>query len=142
MSPTFRVALVSSGLGHVARGIEVWMHELARHLSADCHAELWSGRPTAPSATAALSLGNLGREHPVLRRLPWDRRYQAERLTALPKALIALRRRRMTLAYCGDPYLAWNLKRFRRWHGAKVVFMNGMRLTPRWLLQFGRAPNL
>ena len=131
-----RVALISSGAGHVSRGIEIWMLELARHLSPACGAELWSGREVAGYAGPSVRLGNIRRDSSVLRSLPWGRRYQAEQLTALPRALWELRRRRMTVAYCGDPYLAWNLKRFRRWHGAKVVFMNGMRITPRWLRDF------
>ncbi len=133
---SMRVALISSGAGHVSRGIEIWMLELARHLSSACRAELWAGREPVGGPRPAVWLGNVGRDSPGLRSLPWERRYQAEQLTALPKALWALRRRRMTVAYCGDPYLAWNLKRFRRWHGAKVVFMNGMRLTPRWLRDY------
>lgn len=133
---SMRVALISSGAGHVSRGIEVWMLELARHLSSACRAELWAGREPVGGPRPAVRLGNIGRDSMVLRSVPWERRYQAEQLTALPKSLWALRRRKMTVAYCGDPYLAWNLKRFRGWHGAKVVFMNGMRLTPRWLRDY------
>ena len=63
ISPTtpLRVALISSGLGCTARGIETWMVELAAHLPDDIFVELWSGGPV-PSATAraAHSLHGMG----------------------------------------------------------------------------------
>jgi 1,2-diacylglycerol 3-alpha-glucosyltransferase len=132
-----RVALISSGLGFVARGIEVWMQELARLLPQDVHAELWSGGPPpAIDGRAARHLHALSRDARVLGTLSWHRRYQAEQLSALPRAILLLRKHRLHLAYCGDPVLSWHLKRFRNQHGARVVFMNGMRLAPNWAKDF------
>jgi glycosyltransferase involved in cell wall biosynthesis len=48
----------------------------------------------------------------------------------------ALRRRRVQIAFSADPSLAWNLKRLQKWHRAKVVFSDGMRLSPRWLQDY------
>ena len=130
-----RLALVSSGLGHELRGIEMWMADLARYLPAGVAVEILAGgrTPQTSQMRPTRRIWNLGRHHPLLRGCSWMRRYQVEQYSALPAALLRLRMSRPAVAYCGDPLLAWNLKRFRRWHGARVVFMNGMRLTPRWL---------
>lgn len=130
-----KLALISSGLGHELRGIEMWMAELALHLSAEAEVELWSGGGLKlPSCSRPIRrLWNVGRHHPMIRSSSWMRRYQVEQFSALPVALFRLRRSRPDVAYCGDPLLAWNLKRFRKWHGSRVVFTDGMRLSPRWL---------
>ncbi len=57
-------------------------------------------------------------------------------MSAVLPAILKLRLGRLDLAFCGDPSLAWNLKRFRKFHGAKVVFSDGMRLSQRWLQDY------
>jgi glycosyltransferase involved in cell wall biosynthesis len=54
----------------------------------------------------------------------------------VPWITMALRFGRRNIAYLGDPVLAWELKRLQRIHRAKVVFMNGMRLSPSWARAF------
>jgi glycosyltransferase involved in cell wall biosynthesis len=127
-----RLALISSGAGHTARGIEIWMKELAEHLPAAVDAELWTGGPCPAVPRPARRVRSLHRDHPWIRSRPWSRRYVWEQWSMLPGVILALRRRRRTLAYAGDPVLVWHLKRFQRLHGAAVVFMNGMRLSPQW----------
>ena len=132
-----KLLLLSSGLGYTARGIETWMAELALHLPGEMHVELWSGGP-APSAKMRLTrcLHGLNRDARWLRRLPWHRRYLLEQLSILPQSVALLRWHQMDLVYCGDPVLSWHLKRFRPLHRAKVVFMNGMRLSANWAKDF------
>jgi 1,2-diacylglycerol 3-alpha-glucosyltransferase len=136
-SPHLKLALLSSGLGYTARGIEIWMAELAAHLPDDIALELWSGGPTPSSlACPAVSLHGLSRDASVLGGISWHRRYQIEQLSVLAQALLRLRRHKLDAVYCGDPVLSWHLKRFRSVHGAKVVFMNGMRLSAQWAKDF------
>lgn len=131
-SRPLRLALISSGAGYTARGIEIWMAELARHLAAGVAAELWTGGPCPEAPRQTRRIRSLNRDHGLIRRFPWSRRYVWEQLSMLPGLILALRRHRMTVAYLGDPVAAWHLKRFQRLHGAAVVFMNGMRLAPGW----------
>jgi len=132
-----RVALISSGLGHVMRGIETWMTELATHLPAALPVELWSGGPPPVQvARRKRCLYALRREALLLKPFNWHRRYLIEQLSVLPWALLWLRWGRIEVAYCGDPALSWHLKGFRRWHRAKVVFSDGMRLSPNWERDF------
>lgn len=120
------------------RGIEVWMEELYHHWPAEAGpVELWSGGPLTelrhPKGESRYrSLSGWSREHPWLARYSWGKRYEIEQLSILPKVIWNLRRCGASVVYCGDPVLSWHLKRFQRYHGASVVFMNGMRLSPRW----------
>lgn len=127
-----RLALISSGAGYTTRGIEMWMVELARHLPMDVDVELFTGGPPPEVPRTRRRVWSLNRDAGMLRGRPWAQRYQWEQLSMLPGLLLSLRWRRRTLAYCGDPVLTWHLKRFQRLHGAAVVFMNGMRLSPGW----------
>jgi 1,2-diacylglycerol 3-alpha-glucosyltransferase len=130
-----RVVLLSSGLGHVSRGVEIWMLEMLRHWPAGPErVALWSGGWVEELARDPRyrCLHTLSREHPWIARQPWSRRYVWEQQACLLKTLWRLRREPADVVYCGDPVLAWHLKRWQRWHGARVVFMNGMRLSPAW----------
>lgn len=130
-----RLALISSGLGHELRGIEMWMAELALHLPPEAEVELWpGGRFALPGCNRPIRrMWNIGRHHPLIRPFSWMHRYQIEQYSSIPSVLRLLRQRRPDVVYCGDPLLSWNLKRFRHRHGARVVFTDGMRLSPHWL---------
>ncbi len=130
-----RTVLLSSGLGHVSRGVEIWMLEMLHHWpEGGGDVELWSGGPvpTLQTDPRYRNLGSLGRENPLIRRFSWASRYRWEQQACFLKTLQRLRRRSVDVIYCGDPVLSWHLKRFQKWHGASVVFMNGMRLSPHW----------
>lgn len=132
-------ALVSSGLGFAPRGIETWMLEVARTFHRLGYpVEIWSGGrlPADPALGQVRSLHGIGRTSRLWSRLTWTGQYLGEQWSTVLQAVLLARWRRPDLLYCGDPILAWNLKRFRRFHRARVVFMNGMRLTPRWLQDY------
>ena len=113
------------------------MVELAAHLPAEINAELWSGGPPPTSGLRpTVCLHGLNRDGRWLKGLNWHRRYQFEQLSVLTQAIVRLRLRKMDVGYCGDPVLSWHLKRFRSFHHAKVVFMNGMRLSAQWAKDF------
>jgi glycosyltransferase involved in cell wall biosynthesis len=131
------MALVSSGLGFARRGIETWMVDLANHLPPDVPTEVWSGGPLpAAIKREGRRVRALSRDSPWIRHASWHRRYVIEQLSMLPATLLGLRRRKIRMVYLGDPVLAWHLKRFRSWHGARVIFLNGMRLSARWACSF------
>lgn len=132
-----KLVLLSSGLGYINRGIEVWMHEVAQHYRIPgWEVELWSGGPAQRSSFPWRSLHGLSRDSRLLGGRSWARRYTLEQLTVLPSAIFNLRRHRASVVYCGDPVLSWHLKRSRNWHRAAVVFMNGMRLSHSWARTF------
>lgn len=137
-SQRLKVALISSGLGHVLRGVEVWMLELARLLPRDrVEVLLWSGGKLADAPAGYSSLHGLSRDAALISQASWHRRYMMEQWSVLPTTILRLRTQKVDIAYCGDPVLSWHLNRFQKLHGAKVVFMNGMRLSPNWARPFG-----
>lgn len=137
-SASLRIACIASGLGRVRRGLETWMGQLALHLGSqpDVRAEAWGGGLTSLPACPSRRIRLIHRDSVVLRGVPWHYRYHVEQMSAVIPVAWALRRRRVQIAFSADPSLAWNLKRLRKWHGAKVVFSDGMRLSPRWLQDY------
>jgi glycosyltransferase involved in cell wall biosynthesis len=138
MNRPFQVALISTGLGRELRGVETWMTDLARELPDTVAPQLWSGGAFAsPRADRpARRIWGISRNHAWLRSRGWSERYSWEQHTAIPGALLRLLVGRPDVAYVADPALAWNLKRFRSWHRTPIVFLNGMRLSPRWCASF------
>lgn len=135
---SLRIACIASGLGHIRRGLETWMGQLALHLQArpGVHGEAWGGGRAFPQSCPSRRIPLIQRDSVALRGVPWHYRYHVEQMSAVIPIAWALRRRRMQIAFCADPSLAWNIKRLRRWHGAKVIFSDGMRLSPRWLQEY------
>lgn len=133
-----KLILLSSGLGNVSRGIEMWMVEVAQHLrDPGIDIELWSGgRAVEGTGCPSRSLHALSRDSTLIRSLSWHRRYAWEQISMLPATIGLLRSAKADVAYCGDPVLSWHLKRSRAIHGARIVFMNGMRLGPTWWRNF------
>ncbi len=132
----YRIACVASGLGRVRRGIETWMEESARCLAPVFDMELWGGGTLALRETVTRRIPSLARSSSLLAPFGWARRYHSEQMSAVPATVWRLRRHRIDLVFCGDPILAWNLKRFRRLHRARIVFSDGMHLSPRWLQDY------
>jgi glycosyltransferase involved in cell wall biosynthesis len=131
-----RIACVASGLGRVRRGIETWMEESARCLRPVFDVELWGGGQPREQDLVSRRIPCLSRSSPLLAPFGWARRYHTEQMSAVPATVWRLRRHRIDLVFCGDPILAWNLKRFRRFHRARIVFSDGMHLSPRWLQDY------
>ena len=131
-----RLALVSSGLGYTVRGIEHWMLDLANHLPKDIEAELWPGGPVQHPSRRVRRCASLNRNSHLLSPLSWDRRYYLEQASQIPSILWNVRKFQPHILYSGDPGLCHLLHKLRRWHRTRIVFMNGMRLTPRWIQCF------
>jgi glycosyltransferase involved in cell wall biosynthesis len=131
-----RVALLSSGLGYTVRGIESWMADLADHLPEEVDAELWSGGPLNHVRRRVRRCISIDRNSSLLAPLSWGRRYYLEQLSQIPSILWNVRKFQPHILYSGDPGLCHLLHKLRRWHRTRIVFMNGMRLTPRWIQCF------
>jgi glycosyltransferase involved in cell wall biosynthesis len=131
-----RVALLSSGLGYTVRGIESWMADLADHLPEDVDAELWPGGPLQHAHRRVRRCVSIDRNSRLLSPLCWNRRYHLEQLSQIPSILWNVRKFQPHILYSGDPGLCHLLHKLRRWHRTRIVFMNGMRLTPRWIQCF------
>lgn len=120
-----RIAVASSGLGHVARGIESWASDLAAALHRRGEAvTLYQGCGEAPPYGRVLRC--LPREHPdnarVAARLPvalgWrlglTTGYPLEQTTFAASLLAAIRRDPVDIVHVQDPLVALWLDRARR----------------------------
>jgi glycosyltransferase involved in cell wall biosynthesis len=112
------------------------MDESARCLKSVFNVELWGGGQLPDRGSVSRSIPSIPRSSTLLTPFSWDRRYHTEQMSAVPATVWRLRRHRIDLVFCGDPILAWNLKRFRRFHRARIVFSDGMHLSPRWLQDY------
>src|SRR5690242_11693618 len=100
--PPPRIALVSSGLGYVNRGVETWMLDLAPALQGTMlDVELWGGAPLVQVSTLYQSMHALRRESRFVRGASWHRRYVWEQLSALPAAISRAKLGKFDLLYCG-----------------------------------------
>ena len=134
--PPLRVALLSAGLGYTVRGIESWMTDLADHLPSEVEAELWPGGTMQHPRRHVRRCRSLDRNSRFLSMLSWSKRYYLEQLSQIPSILWNVRIFKPHILYSGDPGLCHLLHKLRRWHRTRIVFMNGMRLTPRWIQCF------
>ena len=142
-----KIAVVSTGLDHIKRGVESWAASMADGLAArGCDVTLFKGsgerRYEYEQVLACLP-----------RHSPWNRRafaatsrlggwrfgigldYDIEQLSAAPSVLLRLRRHRFDLVHTQDAFLARLLDRAGRagWHGSKVIFANGTAEPPHLL---------
>lgn len=140
-----RIAILSTGLGHVARGIETW----AAAVAAELHRR---------GEDVALFKGGGVREQPYERvvrcvqrdhgpakfiarwrpgfawRFGCSQPYDIEQTTFALSVLPQLIRQRYDVLHMQDPWLALMLHRARKLHGAKVILGHGTE-EPAWFLR-------
>lgn len=120
-----RVAIASSGLGHIARGIETWADDLASALHRRGEAvRLYQGGGTPPPWGEVLA--NRPREStrnaalrrlfptPLAWRIGMQSAYDVEQTTFARALLAALRRRPAHILHVQDPLVALRLDQMRR----------------------------
>lgn len=125
MSNPLRIAVASSGLGHIARGIETWAGDLAAALATRGHAvHLYQGGGTPPAYGEVLP--TLPRESAANARfagrlptgLAWrlglTAGYPLEQSTFAWSLFRALRRRPADILHVQDPVVALRLDQLRR----------------------------
>lgn len=140
-----KVAIMSSGLGHVARGIETWADVSAaamHHRGIDVTLFKGAGaasRPYERVVPCAIRGGRL-----ASRIADWSpgfawhfgcgSAYDVEQTTFAFRVLPQLRHERFDVVHVQDPWLALILERTRRVHGAQVILGHGTE-EPDWFLR-------
>jgi glycosyltransferase involved in cell wall biosynthesis len=140
-----KIAVLCSGLGHVARGVEAWADVTAAALDRrgyDVTLYKGGGAATRPYERVVRCAQRYG---PLAQRLPrwmpasaWrigcTSPYTVEQTTFALSALSGLRRGRFDVIHMQDPWLAWMLQKTRRIHRARVILGHGTE-EPAWFLQ-------
>jgi glycosyltransferase involved in cell wall biosynthesis len=159
-----KIAIASSGLGHIARGIETWAFSLAKALASEQghRPELditlfYAAHPNQP-----ITLANAVGIRCVKRGTRWNRWltkvgarfggwrygfgsiYETEQSTFAPGLIRALRVGRYDIVHLQDPWLAWVLEKARRvgFHPAQVILAHGTEETPEYLSRFKNIQEL
>lgn len=118
-----RVAIASSGLGHVARGIEAWAHDLGHAMALRGQAVILCKGAGKPDTAFERGLPCVTREsrgadkirHWMPRFLGWrmglGSGYEIEQTTFAWRLLRLLRRERIDILHVQDPHVAWLVQR-------------------------------
>jgi len=151
-----RIAVASSGLGHIARGVEAWADDLARELhrrginvtlcKGSGHAAApyervipcWR-RDTQGAARAARALPRW-----LAWRLGLSSAYGVEQTTFAWGLLRFLRREQIDLLHVQDPQLALIIERARRvgWVYTRTILAHGTEESPDFLRKFTYVQHL
>lgn len=140
-----KIAIMSSGLGHVARGIETWADVTATAMhewGLDVTLFKGAGKPGRPFERVVPCAVRHGRWAPRVARWTPDfawhvgcgSAYDVEQTTFVVRVLPELCRERFDVIHLQDPWLALLLERTRRFHGAKVILGHGTE-EPGWFLR-------
>lgn len=142
---SIKIAIMSSGLGHVARGIETWadvtattMHEHGMDVT------LFKGAGEARRPFERVVRCATRQSKWALRLVDWTpdcawhlgcgSGYEVEQTTFWFNVLGQLRRERFDVIHLQDPWLALLLERTHWLHGAKVILGHGTE-EPDWFLK-------
>lgn len=140
-----KIAVMCSGLGHVARGVETWADVTATSLhERGCDVTLFKGGGTATRPFERV-VSCARRSSALAQRVPrwtpgcaWrfgcSSAYDVEQTTFAVNSLRELRRTRYDVIHTQDPWLALVLQKSRRIHGAKVILGHGTE-EPEWFLR-------
>lgn len=148
-----KIAVLSSGLGHVARGVEAWADSLSAELygrGVDVRLFKGGGRPERPFerviCCARRDRGVARFLKSISPRFGWrfgfGSTYQIEQTTFALSAILRLWLGRFHLAHTQDPWLALLLERTRKFHGAKVILAHGTEEDFSFLLNFRHVQEL
>ncbi len=150
-----KVAIASSGLGHIARGVEAWADDLALALDTrgiDVH--LFQGGATPPSYGTVLA--NLPRQsdanarwrHRLPAALAWRAGlaspYDTEQSTFAWSLQRALRHGRFDILHVQDPLVAWRMEQLRRAGllRTRTILAHGTEEPPEWLARLRYVQHL
>src|SRR5262249_38577622 len=140
-----KLAIMSSGLGHVARGIETWADVSATVMhdrGIDVTLFKGGGEATRAFERVVPCAQRGGRWAPRIAdwapdfawRFGCGSPYDVEQTTFAFRALPQLCREQFDVIHVQDPWLALLLERTRRFHGAKVILGHGTE-EPEWFLR-------
>ena len=148
-----KIAVVSSGLGHVARGIEAWADSLAVELNRrGVDAALFKGGGKAvrqfERVIPCIRRGSLPAQSIRIftRHFFWrwglGSTYGIEQATFAFNLMPVLAKEKFQIVHTQDPWLALFLERGRRAHGAKVILAHGTEEAFKFLLNFEHVQEL
>jgi len=150
---SLKIAVMSSGLGHIARGVETWADTTATALyDRGEDVTLFKGGGTAdrPFEHVVRCAQRYGRVAESLARwtpgwtwhIGCGSPYDVEQTTFAAGVLGTLRREMFDVIHLQDPWLAYLLERTRPLHGAKVILGNGTEEPPEFLAKFEHIQEL
>ncbi|MBL8850101.1 MAG: glycosyltransferase family 4 protein [Planctomycetaceae bacterium] len=142
---TLKIAIMSSGLGHVARGIETWADVTATAMherGVDVTLFKGAGDAARPFERVVPCAVRHGRWAPRVAewspdfawRFGCGSAYDFEQMTFALRVLPQLCRERFDVIHLQDPWLALVLERTRSLHKARVILGHGTE-EPDWFLQ-------
>jgi glycosyltransferase involved in cell wall biosynthesis len=148
-----KIAVVSSGLGHVARGIETWADDLGAALyKRGVNITLFKGggkadHPYERVLRCARRDTALARQLPVLVPKPlwhvgFGSAYNIEQTTFAWALIPQVRRGRYDIVHTQDQAVAWWMRKTRWLHGAKVILAHGTEEPLEFLKQFEHVQEL
>ncbi|MDZ4814890.1 MAG: glycosyltransferase family 4 protein [Verrucomicrobiota bacterium] len=138
-----KVAVVSTGLGYIPRGIETWAEDLAEALEhAGIQTVLFRGGPGRGivvrhfrrEGKAAQSLWRV--PLPGRWRVGFGSAYQVEQTTFFPGLLFHITKGKFDIVHLQDPWLGWLLQKTRFFHGCRVILANGTEESMDYLSSF------
>lgn len=134
---TPRVAIASSGLGYVRRGIETWAATLAEGLhKSGGNAILFGSGPLAETRSPYVRVSCLRRDGWTRRWLSWDKAYLWEQITFARNLRRHLNRSRFDVVHVADPNLAQQLVKHCKKSGLALIYKDGLRLGAPWCNHF------
>ncbi len=150
-----RIAVASSGLGHITRGVETWAADLAQALDTrEIDVRLYQGGGTPPRYGEVLR--NLPREsdanarwrrrlpHALAWRLGFGAPYDVEQSTFAWSLQRALRRDAIDIVHVQDPLVASRMDQLRRagFLRTRAILAHGTEEPARWLARLRYVQHL
>lgn len=140
---TPRVAIISSGLGHVARGIETWAVTVAEGLHKSGGNVILFGGGSRPQARSPyVRVPNLRRDGWTRKFLSWDKAYLWEQITFARNLKRHLRPDRFDIVHAADPNVAQQLIAHCRRQNLALVYQDGLSIGPTWCSKFNHVQAL
>src|SRR4051812_17898656 len=140
---TPRVAIVSSGLGHVTRGIETWAATVAEGLHKSGGNVILFGGGARPHARSPyVRVPNLRRDGWTRKFLSWDNAYLWEQITFARNLRHHLRPDRFDIVHAADPNVAQQLIKHCRRQNLALVYQDGLSIGPQWCAKFNHVQAL
>lgn len=131
------IGIISSGLGHVARGNESWAQSLAEGLQALNEEACLFGHGPLRTPAPYRRVTTLRRDHGLWSWwLSWGCRYAYEQSLFAWRLRPVLSRMGCDIAHTGDPQIAWFLRKHCVPENLSVIYKDGLLLGPTWNRNF------
>jgi len=134
---TPRVAIVSSGLGHVHRGIETWAATVAEVLhKSGGNVILFGSGPRPDARSPYVRVPCLRRDGWIRRFVSWDKAYLYEQISFARNLRRHLRSDRFDIVHAADPNVAQQLISHCAKQNLALVYQDALAIGPVWCSKF------